>query len=132
MRAISVFPEDDDELPTMPHLTEAKRIVAWGNKYKRPQLLTEALTIQANAYGTKPGDVDKQILQATADLLRKNDNLNEDELARVLATLTIQGLRAQAEALSDRINKRMHGCLQIALAEAYNKGKRGRAEKIRP
>lgn len=127
-----VFPEDDDELATMPHLTEAKRIVVWGNKYKRPQLLTEALTIQAQAYGTAVGSVDKQVLQATADLLRKNDNLVEDELARVLATLTIPGLRAQAEALSSRIGKRMHGCIQIVLAEAYNKGKRGRDEKIRP
>jgi hypothetical protein len=127
-----VFPEDDDQLATMPHLTEAKRIVVWGNKYKRPQLLTEALTIQAEAYGTHVGAVDKQVVQATADLLRKNDNLVEDELARVLATLTIPGLRAQAEALSGRIGKRMHGCIQIVLVEAYNKGKRGRDEKIRP
>lgn len=127
-----VFPEDDDQPSTMPHLTEAKRIVTWGVKYKRPQLLVEALTIQAQAFGTKPGDVDKQILQATADLLRKNDNLNEDELARVMAAYGVTGLRAEAEALATRINKRMHGCIQIVLAEAYNKGKRGRLDKIRP
>jgi len=127
-----VFPEDDDKPSTMPHVNEAKRIVTWGNKYKRPQLLVEALTIQAQAFGTKPGDVDKQILQATADLLRKNDNLNEEELARVMALPGVTGLRAEAEALAARINKRMHGCIQIVLAEAYNKGKRGKLDKIRP
>lgn len=126
-----VFP-DDDQPATMPHVNEAKRIVTWGAKYKRPQLLVEALTIQAQAFGTKPGDVDKQILQATADLLRKNDNLNEEELARVMASSGITGLRAEAEALATRINKRMHGCIQIVLAEAYNKGKRGKLDKIRP
>jgi hypothetical protein len=127
-----VFPEDDDFDGARIPLAEAKRIVTWGNKYKRPQLLTEALTIQAQAFGTKAGDVDKQILQSTADLMRKNADLNEDELARVMATLGITGLRAQAEALSARISKRMHGCIQIVLAEAYNKGKRTRADKIHP
>lgn len=39
---------------------------------------------------------------------------------------------AEAEALATRINKRMHGCIQIVLAEAYNKGKRGKLDKIRP
>jgi hypothetical protein len=126
-----VFPEDTDEAATMPHLTEGKRIVTWGTRYKRPQLLTEALTVQAQAFGTQPGDVDKQILQATALLLRKNENLNEDELARVMAAIRITGIRAQAEALAARINKRVGGCIQIVLAEAYNKGKRG-ADKIRP
>ena len=127
-----VFSDDESRPATMPYLAEAKRIVTWGMKYKRPQLLTEALNIQAEAFGTALGSIDRQILQATADLLRKNNSLSEEELARVMTTLGIPGLRAQAEALSSRISKRMHGCLQIVLAEAYNKGKRGRDEKIRP
>src|ERR1035441_6081527 len=83
-----VFGDDPDNglPPTMPHLTEAKRIVAWGRKYDRPELLGLSLSIQAQAFGTKLGDCDKQVLTVTADLLLKNPHLNEAELVRVLGT----------------------------------------------
>lgn len=122
---------DDDETPTMPHLEVAKRVVRWGRKYSRPDLLTEALTIQAQAFTIGVGLVDKQVLGATADLLRKNANLVEDELVRVMSTLGLPGLRGQAEAMAARIGKRLHGAIQLVLVEAYNKGKRGKGEKIR-
>jgi hypothetical protein len=127
-----VFSDDEDERPvTMRHLEVAKRIVRWGWKYSRPELLAEALNIQAQAFGLEVGAVDRQVLGATADLLRKNDNLVEDELVRVLSTLGLPGLRGQAEAKASRIGKRMHGTIQLVVIEAYNKGKRGRDEKIR-
>jgi hypothetical protein len=128
-----VFTDDEDNEPvTMPHLEVAKRIVRWGKKYSRPELLTEALNVQAQAFGQKVGDVDKQVLGATADLLRKNANLDDSgELVRVLSTLGLPGLRGQAEARASRYGKRMHGAIQLVIIEVYNKGKRGKDEKIR-
>jgi len=124
---------DEPEDRTLPQscITVAKRIVSWGRKYSRPDLLAEALNIQAQAYGTKLGDVDPQILAATADLLRKNSNLVEEEFAMVLSQLGQSGLLALGKVEGDKVGKRMHGGLQIVLCAAYNKkgGKRG-GEKI--
>lgn len=127
-----VFADDDDNPPTMPYVDVAKRVVRWGWKYKRPDLLTEALNVQAQAFGTDLGSVDKQVLGATADLLRKNPNLDDaGELVRVLSTLGLPGVRGQAEAMATKIGKRMHGAIQLVLVQAYNKNKRAKDERIR-
>lgn len=126
-----VFPDDDDNPPTMPYVDVAKRIVRWGHRYNRPELLTEALNVQAQAFGTELGSVDKQVLGATADLLRKNPNLDDaGELVRVMSAMGLPGVRGQSEAMAAKIGKRMHGAIQLVLVQVYNKGKR-RDEKIR-
>lgn len=126
----TVFPEDEEDPTAMPAIEVAKRVVRWGDKYNRPGLLTESLNVQANAFGRGVGFLDRQVLGATADLIRKNPNLDDaGELARVMAVLTLPGLRGQAEAKGARQGKRMHGSLQLVMIEAYNKGKR-RDERI--
>src|SRR5262249_1175106 len=90
-----VYSDDPDTVPEtlggLPAVEVAKRLVVWGQKYERPELLAEALAIQAEAFRVPEsqdlrGTVHPQILQATGDLLRKNPNINESELARVMRT----------------------------------------------
>jgi hypothetical protein len=120
-----VYRDDPDNEPpaTMPHLTEAKRVLTWGAKYNRSDLLGLSLAIQAKAFGTELGDCDKQILTATADLLLKNPHLVEDELVRVLSGRGIAGLLAEGAAEARRMDKRLHAGIQKAIADIYNKGK---------
>ena len=120
-----VFRDDPDNepAPTMPHLTEAKRILGWGLKYDRPELLGLTLSIQAQAFGTKLGDCDKQVLSVTADLLLKNPHLDEAELVRVLGTNGIPSLVARGQAEAAKLAKRAHAGTQKVIADDYNKAK---------
>lgn len=129
-----VFSDDESVPATMEKaIEEAKRIVQWGKKHNRPNLLTEALTIQAEAFRNPDspdlrGTIHPKILQATADLMRKNPNLVESELARVMRTQADLLFDSEKTAQRDRI--RLHKAIQIVLRERYNKGK-ARAERIK-
>ena len=121
-----VFTDDPDKEPVnMPHRDHAKRIVQWGRKQGRPDLLGEVLGIQAQAFSTEVGYLNKDLMTATAEMMRKHENLNEAELVRILTTIGLPGVVGQAEQESARSGKRMSGAMQIVLRTAYNKGKRG-------
>jgi hypothetical protein len=129
-----VFSDNESIIATMEKgVEEARRIVRWGVKYDRPKLLAEALTIQAEAFRNPDspdlrGTIHPKILQATADLLRKNPNLVEAELSRVMRTMNDLLFDSEKIASKDRI--RLHKAIQIVLRERYNKGK-GKAERIK-
>jgi len=122
--------DDDDANVNMPHRVHAKRLIRWGQAKSRPKLLEEALNIQAQAFGTEVGYLNKDILQATGELLLRNPNLNEDELVRIMSTLGEPGVRGQAEVASAKYGQRMSKSVRGVLVDAYNKGKRG-SDKIR-
>ena len=132
----TVFNDDGDEKGTMSCLTEAKRIVGWGNKHGYPDLLADALNIQAQAFGAVNGDVDLRntihptVLTATADLLWRNRDLVEEELVQVLSAKGIFALQQEAQRIADRNRVRLFKATKIAIVEAYNRGKRG-TDKIR-
>lgn len=129
-----LYSDDDDKPATMEKgIEEAKRIVQWGKRHNRPNLLTEALVVQAEAFRNPDspdlrGTIHPKILQATADLMRKNLNLVEAELARVMRTQADLLFDSERLVTKDRI--RLHKAIQLVLRERYNKGK-GRAERIR-
>jgi hypothetical protein len=127
-----VFSEDEDKVPiTMPHRDHAKRIINWGTKASRPRLLEETLIIQQQAFGTDIGYLDKDVLAATAELLLHNADLVEDELIRVMSVLGLPGVRGQAEANAAKYQQRISKSVRGVLVDAYNKGKRSAAERIR-
>jgi len=120
---------DNDPQPTMPHITEARRIHTWGAKCNRPDLLGLSLSIQAQAFGTNLGAVDKQILQATADLLLKNPNAVESELVRILSKQSITHWLAVGVGEAKKMDKRTHAGLQKVIADKYNETK-AKADRI--
>lgn len=124
-----VFDEDEARI-NMPHRTHARRILGYGKRASRPKLLEETLIIQSQAFGTAVGYLDKDVLQATAELLLKNPNVIEDEIVRVLTTLGLPGIRGQAEVAAVKYGQRMSKACRGVIVDAYNKGKRG-ADKIR-
>jgi hypothetical protein len=114
---------------TMPYTDVGKRVVRWARAYGRPDLLAEALTIQANAYGTEVGDVDKVVLQATANLLRKNPHLKEDQLTELLKDRGTARIGGEAEVLRTQLSMRKATATEFYLAREYNNLKG--VEKIR-
>lgn len=114
---------------TMPYTDVGKRVVRWARTYGRPDLLAEALTIQANAFGTEVGDVDKIVLQATANLLRKNPHLKEDQLTELLKDRGTARIGGEAEVLRTQLSMRKATATEFYLAREYNNLKG--VEKIR-
>ena len=114
---------------TMPYTNVAKRVMRWARRYGRPDLLAEALAIQANAFGTEVGDVDKVVLQATANLLRKNPQIQEDQLTELLKDRGTARVGGEAEVIRAQLNMRKATATEFYLAREYNliKG----VEKIR-
>lgn len=114
---------------TMPYTDVAKRVVRWARKYGRPDLLAQALTIQANAFGTEVGDVDKVVLQSTANLLRKNPQIQEDQLTELLKDRGTARIGGEAEVIRAQLSMRKATATEFYLAREYNliKG----VEKIR-
>lgn len=105
---------------TMPYTDVGKRVVRWARTYGRPDLLAEALTIQANAYGTEVGDVDKLVLQATANLLRKNPHINEDQLTELLKDRGTARIGGEAEVIRTQLSMRKATATEFYLAREYN------------
>jgi len=121
-----LYSEDPENEPVnMPHREHAKRIVIWGKKAGRPDLLAETLIIQSKAFGTDIGYLNRDLMSATARMLLRHPNLNEDETVRVLSVMGLPGIQGQAEQEAARSGKRMSGAMEIVLRERYNKGKRG-------
>lgn len=133
-----IFSDDEENMPPTidasgPVIGVAMRLVTWGQKAKRPELLTESLAIQAEAFRTTEapdlrGTVHPQILQATASLLLKNENLAEGELARVMRTQA--DLLFDSEKMRDKVKVRMARAIQLVLRDRYNAGKQ-RADRIK-
>jgi hypothetical protein len=115
----------DAEPVNMPHREHAKRVVTWGKKAGRPDLLAETLIIQSKAFGSDVGYLNRDLMTATARMLLRHPNLNEDEMVRVLSVIGLPGIVGQAEQEAARTGKRMSGAMEIVLRERYNKGKRG-------
>jgi hypothetical protein len=114
---------------TMPYVDVAKRVVRWARKYGRPDLLAEALTVQANAFGAEIGDVDKVVLQATANLLRKNTNLDDERFTELLRSRTTARITGEAQVIRTQLNMRQATATEFYLAREYNALKG--VEKIR-
>jgi hypothetical protein len=123
-----IFDDDTDKI-TMPHVSEAKMIVRWGSDKKFPDLLARSLLIQAHAFepadGSLDGTVDPKILAATADLLLRNENLNDDELVRIMSDVQLPALQAQIGRRADAEGIRFMSAAKSVLVERYNKGKKG-------
>jgi hypothetical protein len=123
-----VFDDDPDKV-TMPYLTEAKMIVRWGADKKFPDLLARALLIQAKAFepadGSLDGTIDPKILAATADLILRNENMNDDELARVMNDAQLPALQAVIKRKAESEGTRLTRAAKSVLTERYNKGKKG-------
>ena len=128
MAGYTLFPENGTAA-TMPYTDVGKRVVRWARKYGRPDLLAEALTINANAFGTEVGDVDKVLLQATADLLRKNPQIDEDQLTGLLRDRGASRVAGEAEVIRTQLNMRKATATEFYLAREYNNIKG--VEKIR-
>ena len=114
---------------TMPYTDVAKRVMRWARRFGRPDLLAEALVIQANAFGTEVGDVDKVVLQATANLLRKNPQIQEDQLTELLKDRGTARIGGEAEVIRAQLNMRKATATEFYLAREYNQVKG--VEKIR-
>lgn len=121
--------DDDPEKVTMTALTDAKMIVRWGSDKAFQDLLARALLIQAHAFqpvdGTLDGTLDGKILAATAELILHNPNLNDDELARVMADAQLPALQAFIKRKAELEGTRMKSAAKTVLVERYNKGKKG-------
>lgn len=128
MAGYTLFPENGTPA-TMPYTDVGKRVVRWARRYGRPDLLAEALTIQANAYGTEVGDVDKLVLQATANLLRKNPHIDDDQLTELLKDRGTARIGGEAEVLRTQLSMRKATATEFYLAREYNNLKG--VEKIR-
>jgi len=128
MAGYTLFPENGTAA-TMPYIDVGKRVVKWARKYGRPDLLAEALVIQANAFGTELGAVDKVELQATANLLRKNSHLDESQLTELLHDRGTARIGGEAEALRMQLTMRKATATEFYLAREYNNLKG--VEKIR-
>lgn len=122
--------KENGSAPTMPYIDAGKQIVRWGKKYDRPELLAEALTVQANAFGKDYGAVNKIVLQATASLLRKNPDLDEDKFTELLRDLSTPKIIAQAENIRAEEGVRQVKAVEKYLVREYSK-MRGVKEKIR-
>lgn len=119
MAGFTLFPENG--IPaTMPYTDVGTRVVRWAKKYGRPDLLAEALTIQANAFGTEVGSVDKVVLQATADLLRKNPHLDEEQFTELLAKRGTARINGEAEVVRTQLGMRKATAVEFYLAREYN------------
>ena len=121
---------NDGQPATMPHIDVGKRIIRWARKYGRPDLLAESLTIQANAFGTDVGAVDRVVLQATANLLRKNAQLDEEQLTDLLRGRGVPKILGEAQAIRQQLNMRQAKATEFYLVREYNALK-GVSEKIR-
>jgi hypothetical protein len=119
MAGYKMFPEDGTPA-TMPYTDVGKRVVQWARKYGRPELLAEALTIQANAFGTEVGDVDKVVLQATADLLRKNPHLDEEQLTDLLRKRGTSRINGEADVIRMQLGMRKATAVEFYLVREYN------------
>lgn len=128
MAGFTLFPENGSPA-TMPYTDVGKRVVRWARKYGRPELLAEALVIQANAFGTDVGAVDKVVLQATANLLRKNPQIREDALTGLLHDRGTAKISGEAEVLRTQLSMRKATATEFYVAREYNNLKG--VEKIR-
>jgi hypothetical protein len=128
MAGYTLFPENGTPA-TMPYTDVGTRVVRWAKKYGRPELLAEALTIQANAFGTDLGAVDKVVLQATADLLRKNPRLDEEQLTELLEKRGTARINGEAEVIRTQLGMRKATAVEFYLVREYNNLKG--VEKIR-
>lgn len=130
-----IFPEDPMETSTVKtaDVTAAERIIRLGDKLSRPQLLTEAINIQTEAFGSEDseslgGTLNAEILWATAELLGKNPDLDASALARVMhdhgsIIFERDRLVERGQMTGQRITARK--AIQMVLAERYNKARRG-------
>jgi len=114
----------------MPYVDVAKRLLRWGRKYGRDELLAEALTVQANAFGTEVGAVDKVVVQATANILRKNAHIDEDQFTEQLRGTGVQRILGEAEVIRQGpFGVRLATATEMFLVNQYNALKG--VEKIR-
>jgi hypothetical protein len=118
------------------HHALAVRIYKLGNRESRdttvrPELLFETLTVNAQAFGTELGSVDKTIVAAIADLLRMNDNIIEDGLANTLATLGITSILGNADRRASMEGGYTKKAARYVIATAYNHTHKASEDKIR-
>jgi len=120
MAGFTLF-SDNGTAATMPHADVGKRIVRAGRRYAYVDLLAKSLQIQADAFGTDRGAVDKTVLWVTADLLRKNpDTFDEERYTDLLRNLTTPKIIAEAEVLRVQLEKRLASAAEIYLCSQYN------------
>lgn len=119
MTGYTLFAENGNPA-TLPYMDVGKRVVRWARKYGRPDLLAEALTIQANAFGSDVGAVDKVVLQATANLLRKNPQLDSERFTDLLRDRGNGKITGEAEALRVQLSMRKATATEFYLAREYN------------
>jgi hypothetical protein len=131
-----IYPEDPmDSTVKTSDISAAEKIVRLGEKLGRPELLTEAINIQTEAFKsehseTLGGTLNADTLWATAELLGKNPDLNPTALARVMHDhsgifFERDRLVERGQMSGQRITARK--AIQVVLAERYNKGHRGGA-----
>lgn len=121
LAGFTLFPADDGTAATMPYPVVGKRVVNWAKKYGRPDLLAEALTIQANAFGVDVGSVEPVVLQATANLLRKNPHVDEEAFTDMLRTMGTPRINAEALNVRGQLNFRQARATEFVLVREYNK-----------
>jgi len=129
MAGFTLF-SNNGQSATMPYVDVAKRLLRWGRKYGRDELLAEALTVQANAFGTEIGAVDKVVVQATANILRKNAHIDEDQFTEQLRSTGVQRILGEAEVIRQGpFGVRLATATEMFLVNQYNTFKG--VEKIR-
>jgi hypothetical protein len=119
----TMFPHDGS-VATITCIPACRQIHQLGIKYKRPGLLYQALTIQAGGFGVQRGDVNPFVLKATANILRKNTDIDVTNFVTMLRNTTVGRILAQAQVISAEKNKNMPAAVEFYLVNEYNK-KRG-------
>jgi hypothetical protein len=111
----------DGSAATMPYIPACRQVYLLGVKYRRSELLYQALAIQAGGFGTQRGDVDPVVLKATASVLRKNNGIDEGKFITMLRNTTVGRILAQAQVVGTEAHKHMPAAVEFILVRDYNK-----------
>jgi len=124
-------PQQDLKATVLSQDIEAcRQVVRWGIRDDRPTLLGDVLAIQIAAFrptdgGEMFGVLQPRILKATAQVLRRNPSLGDDQRATLAEAMQSHGrVNSEATDLMDRAGLKNERAYRQALVNLYNQGRR--------